>query len=79
MSLQSNLGLDNNLVMKYKQLFIILKMRFKIRLKIIYFVQNKVKIIFVEWGWTKTIARHESYGKTDKKNEHNIREYDIYC
>ena len=27
----------------------------------------KVKIILVEWGWTKTIAHYESYGKTDKK------------
>ena len=29
----------------------------------------------VEWGWTKNIAHYESYGKTDNKNEHNIREY----
>ena len=30
-------------------------------------------IIFVEWGWTRKITHYESDGKTDHKNEHNIR------
>ena len=33
--------------------------------------------MLVEWGWTKIIPHYESYGKTDHKNEHNIREYHI--
>ena len=77
MSLEKILGLDKKLVMKFKQLFILLKMSFKIPLQIIYLVRKERKIILVEWGWTKKIDHYESYGKTDHKNEHNIREYDI--
>ena len=34
--------------------------------------------ILVEWGWTKTNAHYELYGKTDHKNVFNIREYHIF-
>ena len=54
-------------------------MSFKIPQKIQYLVKKRGKVILVKWGWTKTIAHYESYEKTDKKNEHNIREYDISC
>ena len=77
MSLENILGLDNKLVMKFKQVFILLKMSFKILLKIIYVVKRNQNIILVEWGWTKTIAHYESYENTDHNNEQNIREYDI--
>ena len=32
---------------------------------------------FYNRGWTKNSSHYESYGKTDHRNEHNIREYDI--
>ena len=73
MSLENSLGLDNKLVIKYKQVFTLLNMSFKLPLKIIYPVKNKLRIILVEWGRNKTIAHYESYCKIDHKNEHSIR------
>ena len=49
----------------------------QISIEIIYLVRKERKNILVEWGWTKTIAYYEYNGKTDHRNEHNIREYDI--
>ena len=63
------------LIMIYKQLFLLLNMSSKLPLKIIYFLIKEMKNIFVEWVWTKKITHYEPYGKTDDKNEHNIREY----
>ena len=61
-------GLEKKLVMKYKQVFPLLNMSFKLPFKIIYIVKNRGKIIVVEWEWTKYNAHYESYGKTDQKN-----------
>ena len=72
MCLENILGLEKKLVMEYKQVFLVLKMSFKITLKIIYLVK-KGEIVLVGQGWTKTISHYESYGKKDKKNAHNIR------
>ena len=77
MHLEEILGLDNKLVMKFKQVFILLKMNFKLTLKIIYLARKERKKYIFEWGWTENISHYESYVKTDHKNEHNIREYDI--
>ena len=41
MSLENILGLDKKLGMKFKQLFILLKMGFKLTLKIIYLVRER--------------------------------------
>ena len=43
MSLEKILGLDNKLVIKYKQAFTLLNMSFKIPLKIIYPVKKEGK------------------------------------
>ena len=77
MSLENILGLDKNLVMKFKQAFILYKMSFKLPLKIIYLVRKERKNHFGWMGMEQKIAHYESYGKIDHKNEHNIREYDI--
>ena len=78
MSLENILGLDEKLVMKFKQLFLLLKMSLKPPLKLINLVKSKDKIILFEWGWTKKIAHYESYGKIDHKKEQKIREYHIH-
>ena len=41
------------------------------------YCKTKGDFILVEWGWTKTIAHYESYGKIYHKKEHNIIEYHI--
>ena len=43
MSLENILGLDKKLGMKFKQVFILLKMGFKLTLKIIYLVRKEMK------------------------------------
>ena len=53
MSLENILGLDKEVVMKLKQVFLLLKMSFKIPLEKKIFVKRKGKIILVEWGWTR--------------------------
>ena len=63
MSLENILGLDKGLVIKFKQVFLLLNMSFKLPFKIIYPVKKERKIIFFEWGWTKTITHYEFYGK----------------
>ena len=77
MSLEEILGLNKNLLMKFKHIFILLRMSFNLPLKLIYLLKNKIKIILVEWGWTKQMDDYEFYGKTDNKKEHEIREYHI--
>ena len=52
-------------------------MSFKLPLKIIYLVRKDRKNHFGWMGMDNKIAQYESFGKTDHKNEHNIREYDI--
>ena len=60
MSLDNILGLDKKLVMTFKQVYILLKMSFKLLLSL----ENKQKkIILVEWGWNKKFPQYESYGK----------------
>ena len=67
MSFNTILGLYKKLVMEYKQVFLFIKGELQnssennISCK-----KRKEKIILVEWGWTKTIAHYESYGKTEK-------------
>ena len=41
--------------MRFKQVFILLNMRFKLPLKIIYLVRKERKIVLVEWVWTKKL------------------------
>ena len=43
MSLENILGLEKKLVLKYKQEFLLLNMRFKLPLKIIYLVKKERK------------------------------------
>ena len=63
MSLEEILELDKKLVMKYKQVFILLNMRFKIPFKIIYAVWKEGENIFGWMGMDWKIAHYESYGK----------------
>ena len=53
MSFENILGLDEMLLMKFKQVFLLLKMIYKLPLKLIYLVKKQRKIILVKWGWTK--------------------------
>ena len=46
--LRNILGLDKKLVMKFKQVFLLLNVSFKLPLKIIYLVRKNGKIILVE-------------------------------
>ena len=66
MCLEVKLWLEKRLIFKNKEVFLILKMSFKIPLKIMYWKGRKGKIILVAWWWTEEIAYYESYGKTLK-------------
>ena len=46
MSLENSLALDKMLVVKFKQVFLILKMSFKLPLKLIYLVKKQRKKLF---------------------------------
>ena len=58
MSLEDILGLDNMLVVEFKQVFILLKMSFKIPLKLIYPVKKQKKNYFGWMGVDLKIARY---------------------
>ena len=76
MSLEMILGLEKKLVMKSNKYFFYWRRVSNFHWKYIDLV-NVGENILIEWEWTKTIAHYESYGKTDHKSEHNIREYYI--
>ena len=77
MSLENILRLDKKLMIKYKQVFLILKTSFKFPLKILYLVKEDRNNNLGCMVMDSKIAPQESYGKTHRKNEHNITEYDI--
>ena len=57
------LGLDKMLVIKFKKVFLLLNMRSKLPLNLIYLVKSKRKIILVEWVWTKQMLAVNLMGK----------------
>ena len=67
MSLESILGLDKKLVMKYKKVFLLLKMSFKIPLKIIYIIKNKGKSCWLNEGGLKKLLTMNPMEKQIKK------------
>ena len=68
MSLENTLGLDKKLVIKFKQLFMLLNMSFTLPLKIICPVRNQGKFYFGCMEMDKTKSHYESYGRTYKKH-----------
>ena len=62
--------------MKYKQVFLLLNMSFKLLFANNIYCKNKS--FWLNGDGLKTFY-YESYGETDHKNEHNIREYYISC
>ena len=65
MSLENILRLDKELAIKYKQLFLLLNISFKLPLKIIYLVKKRKEKSFWLNGYGQNNSHYESYGKTD--------------
>ena len=62
--LEVKLWLKKRLMIKFKEVFLLLKTRFKVPSKKCTGMKRKGKIILVACLWTEAIAQYESYGKT---------------